>query len=178
MWCRWEVAARRSRPRRRREARPRRPRRKIGTACTNRCLVCRGLVWCCSVARVRSACGSCVFRIIRTLLSTHATPHQNAAPDGPNAPYTHDTLTQSIAPHKSAQNKNGMHVRITLYTLTHAPIALPSVTSWIAFATTLMLSAFKPAIEMRPSRVRKILCVSVSTSHMSLSIPVNANMPI
>ena len=41
-----------------------------------------------------------------------------------------------------------------------------------------MLPELQPAMEMRPSRVRKIPCASVSSSHIAASMPVNANIPI
>ena len=51
------------------------------------------------------------------------------------------------------------------------PRGLPSVTWWMASATAATLPKFRPATEMRPSRVRKILFCSVSTSHMAAFIP-------
>ena len=82
------------------------------------------------------------------------------------------------------------------------------MTSWIALATVATFPSFSPAMEMRPSRVRKIACSDVSLdqfaeifaeidrarelrrrdraahlgrsrlSHISALMPVKANMPI
>lgn len=57
-------------------------------------------------------------------------------------------------------------------------IFLPSVTWCMARATYSTLPAFNPAKLILPSFVKKMLYFLVNSSHISESIPVNANIPI